>query len=451
MNDSFSLLAKSIRQNKINKSELLNNIKQISESLSQKDNFIKKLIIIQKLIRGHLFRKKYSLLLDEINIKTVIDYLLEKKKKRIHEHSDEIISFFVRKYINKRKKKKSIIYEQYKIHCANLIKARFKGILVRQKIKKQLDKIKNKKNLSEKMNKKYFEFINGDEDMEILYSEKNENGLNKYFESTGNKIYNHYNNINSSKRLSHNFNLNSLRIKPNNLSESLKKNNYESNKNVVGFNLEEKDIENFFSNDIKKYRYSLNEVSNKMPNGINNNREKTKFISDKNVKKRLTREESSYLKKQIIDSDLNNIHNNRKLYSSKNINGYYPNEEIYEKEVNNYYQMEEREIKPLKTKDILNCKNPFGLRDSTYRKSNTFKESPKKIFSSQNTSSNPSKTKLNSSKMINRDEKPLGGNKINYNELFGQDGEIKFEGDPFGGAKQFETNKDKINNIKKIE
>ena len=42
MNDSFSLLAKSIRQNKINKSEILNNIKQISESLSQKDNFIKK-------------------------------------------------------------------------------------------------------------------------------------------------------------------------------------------------------------------------------------------------------------------------------------------------------------------------------------------------------------------------------------------------------------------------
>ena len=75
------------------------------------------------------------MLLDEINIKTVIDYLLEKKKKRIHEQSYEIISFFVRKYINKRKKKKSIIYEQYKIHCANLIKARIKGILVRQKIK----------------------------------------------------------------------------------------------------------------------------------------------------------------------------------------------------------------------------------------------------------------------------------------------------------------------------
>ena len=46
------------------------------------------------------------MLLEEINIKTVIDYLYEKKKKRIHEHSNEIISFFILKYINKRKRKK---------------------------------------------------------------------------------------------------------------------------------------------------------------------------------------------------------------------------------------------------------------------------------------------------------------------------------------------------------
>ena len=108
MNDSFSLLAKSIRQNKINKLELLNNLKQISEAQSQKDNYIKKVIILQKYIRGILFRKKYSLLLDEINIKTVIDYLYEKKKKRIHDHSEEIISFFVKKYINKRKKRQKM-------------------------------------------------------------------------------------------------------------------------------------------------------------------------------------------------------------------------------------------------------------------------------------------------------------------------------------------------------
>ena len=79
MNDSFSLLAKSIRQNKINKNELLNNLKKISEAQSQKEQYFKKILLIQKNIRGHLFRIKYRLLLEEINIKTVIDYLYEKK------------------------------------------------------------------------------------------------------------------------------------------------------------------------------------------------------------------------------------------------------------------------------------------------------------------------------------------------------------------------------------
>ena len=147
MNDSFSLLAKSIRQNKINKEELLNNLKQISEAQYQKDHFIKKVITIQKCFRGYLFRKNYGLLLEEININTVIDYLYEKKKKRIHEHKDEIISFFVLKYINKRKKKKAILVEQYKIHCANLIKARLKGIVIRKKIRKKLEIIRKAKSL----------------------------------------------------------------------------------------------------------------------------------------------------------------------------------------------------------------------------------------------------------------------------------------------------------------
>ena len=451
MNDSFSLLAKSIRQNKINKLELLNNLKQISEAQSQKDNYIKKVIILQKYIRGILFRKKYSLLLDEINIKTVIDYLYEKKKKRIHDHSEEIISFFVKKYINKRKKKKSILYEQYKIHCANLIKARFKGILVRQKIKKNFG-IKNgfqklddeTKNESEKKMKLISDEKNKNGNY-VWNNENDENGQNQYYVSNNKKNNYDYNQINSSKRLNHNYNLNSLKITPNNLSENLQKYDNENNKNIHGFNFEENKLENYYSNsnyNAKKNRYSLNEITNKMQNGINSNRDKNRFVSDKNVKKKFMREESSYLKMQIIDIDLNNIGGNKLFYSSKNINGFNPNGEICDKEINNYNQNEEREIKPLKTKDILNCKNPFGIRGSTYKKSNTLKESPKKIFDTQNFLGN-------SSKIINRDEKPIGGNKINYNELFGQDGEIKFEGDPFGGARQFETNKDKINSIKK--
>ena len=491
MNDSFSLFAKSIRQNKINKNELINNLKVISEAQSQRDKYIKKVIMIQKFIRGHIFRIKYRLLLDEININTIIDYLYEKKKIRIHQHSDEIISFFVSKYINKRRKKKNILLEQYRIHCANLIKAHLRGIIIRKKVKKELNIIKNAKNLivkhilalrtifilkssaiqnllcdiakikiklrncsddkikelknklnkninlfydtyfyakdncnwgneqkdnffEEKWDKKYFDIINVNKN-----DEKNKNGGNgqRYIDINSNKY-------NSSKRL-RNQDLNSSKIVPKNLSESLKNKKYEDGVNVLEFKIEDK--ENCF-NQNKNKRNSLNEENN----GINTHREKSKFISDKN------------LRMNINNIDLNNI-NNKLFYSNKKINGFVPNEEINPKSMNDYYELEEREIKPLKTKDILNCKNPFGIRDNKYKKSNTFKEIKENIFYQTDTLF----SKRNSAKIINRDEKPIVGNKINYNELFGEDGELKYEGDPFGGAKQYETNKNKINNISK--
>ena len=494
MNDSFSLLAKSIRQNKIDKNKLLNNIKEIKEAQSQKEYYIRKVIFIQKMIRGHLFRIKYGRLLDEINIKTIIDYLYEKKKKRIHKHKDEIISFFVSKYINKHKRKKNnILFEQYKIHCINLIKAYFKGILVRKKVNEKLSIIKKAKKLifkhilslrtililksntiqnllcdiakikyqlkncsnekskelknklskninlfydtyfyakdncnwgnekkdnyfREKWSKKYFDIIYTNKN-----DEKNKNGNDEIFFFEKNKT-NDINIYSSNKRLRYQ-NITNSKILPNNLSESIKnKNIYETKNDIDEFQIETN------QNNKKKYRYSLPESNN----GINTQRDSRKFISDKNFKF------------QIKNMDLNNI-NNKLFYSSKKINGFVPNEEIYPKSMNNYYQLEEREIKPLKTKDILNCKNPFGIREVTYKKSNTLKESNENLFS---------KTenifyKRNSAKIINRDEKPIGGNKINYNELFGQNGELIFEGDPFGGAKQFETKKDKINNISK--
>ena len=84
------------------------------------------------------------------------------------------------------------------------------------------------------------------------------------------------------------------------------------------------------NNNAKKNRYSFNEITNKMQNGINSNRDKNRLESDKNVKKKFMREESSYLKMQIIDIDLNNIGGNKLFYSSKNINGFNPNGEIGE-------------------------------------------------------------------------------------------------------------------------
>ena len=503
MNDSFSLLAKSIRQNKINKEELLNNLKQISEAQYQKDHYIKKVITIQKCFRGYLFRKNYGLLLEEININTVIDYLYEKKKKRIHEHKDEIISFFVLKYLNKRKKKKTILVEQYKIHCANLIKARLKGIVIRKKIRKKLeiirkakslilkhilslrtililkssaiqnllcdiakikfqlkncrnDKIKELRNklnkninlfydtyfyakdncnwgneskdnfFEEKWYKKYFDIIN----MSYKNDERNKNGGNDqlYFLEKNDYMDNSSKIFSTSKR-QRKQNFNSSKIVPKNLSESLKNKKYENKEFTIEFKIEEK--ENIFNpNNKSKYRNSLNMGNNL----INSRKEKSKFFSDKN------------LKMQINNIDLNNINSNM-FHSNKKINGFVPDEEIDQKSTNTYYLMEEREIKPLKTKDILNCKNPFGIREPQYKKSKTFKEVKDNLFYQTDILF----YKRNSAKLINRDEKPIGGNKINYNELFGEDGELKFEGDPFGGAKQFETkkDKDKINNISK--
>ena len=110
MDDSFSLFAKSIRQKKINKNELFNNLKEGNEAQAKKDQYIKKIIKIQKIVRGHLFRIQYNESLDEINTKTIIEYLHDKKKARIHKHNIEIISFFITKYINKVRKKKKKEY-----------------------------------------------------------------------------------------------------------------------------------------------------------------------------------------------------------------------------------------------------------------------------------------------------------------------------------------------------
>ena len=197
----------------------------------------------------------------------------------------------------------------------------------------------------EKWSKKYFDIIYTNKN-----DEKNKNGNDEIFFFEKNKT-NDINIYSSNKRLRYQ-NITNSKILPNNLSESIKnKNIYETKNDIDEFQIETN------QNNKKKYRYSLPESNN----GINTQRDSRKFILDKN------------LKFQIKNMDLNNI-NNKLFYSSKKINGFVPNEEIYPKSMNNYYQLEEREIKPLKTKDILNCKNPFGIREVTYKKSNTLKE-----------------------------------------------------------------------------
>ena len=571
MDDSFSLLAKSIRQQKINKDELLNNLKEITDAQNRKDKYIKNIIKIQKVVRGHLYRIQYRLTLDEINTKTIIDYLYEKKKKRIHNHSKEIISFFIMKYINKMRKtkKKNMLLEQYKIHCSDLIKARFRGILVRKHVKEQLNLVKNakdkifkhilsyrtvlilksntiqnllvdiakiknqiksmnknkdnnkikelknklskninlfydtyyytkencnwviEKKTSGKWNKKYFEIINKKTEKVNNAKKEIKSGDNGYT----NYLLDFYNDSDGDEG---NYNAHEQHINQNYLT-NLQKSNYSStinstqkkefyqnkrygtSKNVSEFKID--DIKNKKEPNKNKNKEKIGgNVDNKNNDNNNDNftdRKKSKFISDKELRYSYIKEENKKLRKEINNIDLNNINNNifnkNKNKNNKNKDIQKEKEEfLFQSSSNIYQQREERPIKPLKINNILNCENPFGLRDNNFKKTNTVKEEkiPYNPYHKRNTmkptipfkekeenkpfneeeyahkkTNSGKKNNYVNNKFLNRDEKPVGGGKIiDYEAMFGEDGEINFDGDPFGGVKQFETNKNKIHN-----
>ena len=554
MNDSFSSFAKSIRQKKINKNELLNDIKEMSKRKSKKEQYIKNIIKIQKIIRGHLYRTKFNKSLDEINTKTVIDYLLEKKKNRIHNHSLDIISFFMMKYVNKIRKNKqnNMLLRQYKIHCINLIKARLKGILVRKHIKekillikksktniikhilafrtklilksstiqnllvdiakikyqlknlnkeKDLSKIKELKNklsksinlfydtyyftkencnwilekkTPEKWSQKYFSIINrkpsNNEEKKKAgtFNQNNEytNYLIEFYKDTDDDIdieseFNHK--VIASYEKTINSSINSTRRKTNNTDEHYKDRKYEIHKDISDFKFEEIKNDNFNSMSQDKKGFNRTDYKNKKYNKTAHHtyRERT----DSKVKMmNYIRED---LKNDISKIDLNNIKNQKIIKNCK------------KSSTNLYYQREERPIKPLGKHDLFNCENPFGLRDSShnnlcqprifrnsmqninnytrYQKRNTidsmYNENNKQSNGSDNIEYEYGYHKINSEQInyknnfLNRDDKPIGGGKrIDYEEIFGGSGEVHFDGDPFGGAKQFETNKSKIHN-----
>ena len=80
-------------------------------------------------------RKKFKILEDKININTIIEYLYEKKVKRIQKHSSQIISYFIYKYIERQRKIKTQLINEFKIHCSDVIKAFIRGVILRKKIK----------------------------------------------------------------------------------------------------------------------------------------------------------------------------------------------------------------------------------------------------------------------------------------------------------------------------
>ena len=80
-----------------------------------------------------------------MKVNTIIEYLNEKKVKRIHKHSSQIISYFIYKYIERQRRIKTQLIEEFKIHCSDVIKAFIRGIILRKKIKNELELIHNSK------------------------------------------------------------------------------------------------------------------------------------------------------------------------------------------------------------------------------------------------------------------------------------------------------------------
>ena len=145
MDDSFSALARKLRSKKLNKEDIENYKKEAIESKIERNRRQKKAIEIQRIVRGYLARKKFKILEDKLNISTIIDYLYEKKLKRIHKHSSQIISYFIYKYIERQRKIKNKLINEFKIHCSDLIKAFIRGVILRKKIKNELDMLRNSK------------------------------------------------------------------------------------------------------------------------------------------------------------------------------------------------------------------------------------------------------------------------------------------------------------------
>ena len=149
MDDSFSRLAKQIRRNKINKCEIKRIKREIIDGKVLKLIKIDMAIKIQKHIRGFIYRKKYKIFLEQNNTEIIINYLYEKKVKRIKYDYKNIICFHVLNYIKFIREEKEKINLK-KIKYIDKIKATMKGILFRKHFKNKISFLGNKKEIIEK-------------------------------------------------------------------------------------------------------------------------------------------------------------------------------------------------------------------------------------------------------------------------------------------------------------
>ena len=464
MNDPLSELARKIRSKKLNKEEIENLKKEAIESKIERNRRIKKAIEIQRIIRGYLARKKFKILEDKININTIIEYLNENKVKRIHKHSSQIISYFIYKYIERQRKIKTQLIEEFKIHCSDVIKAFIRGVILRKKIKNELELIHNSK-------QKIIPYILSFKTRLILKSRTLQNILMdianiKFLLQDENE---------QNQSIQDKQSIKDLKLK-------LRKKYNEFYLIYYQFKMtyEWVDEERTPNPWLQKYQQILNgEDVSFMKKETNDNINKP--IKEKSQRKN---------KKQNYKNKDNNSSNIPEFESENNLDSNY-NEEYENNEMNlnndNYnnnlnnqkiiYKEDERPIKPMKNNNFMNSQNPFGLAENGFPEDHSYninnnnikkksqrtkikrnkmnkndinnneEEKQQQIINQDNYEEN--NNKINSNNNMNKnyssyDERPIGGNKIDYNAMF-DDNNINIEADGFGGANQ-QIN---INNVNK--
>ena len=468
MNDPLSELARKIRSKKLNKEEIENLKKEAIESKIERNRRIKKAIEIQRIIRGYLARKKFKILEDKININTIIEYLYEKKVKRIHKHSSQIISYFIYKYIERQRKIKTQLIQEFKIHCSDVIKGFIRGVILRKKIKKQLEIIHNSK-------QKIIPYIISFKTRLILKSRTIQNILIdianiKFLIQDENE---------QNQSLHDKQTIKDLKLK-------LRKKYNEFYLIYYQFKMtyEWVDEERTLNPWLKKYQQILNgeDVSFMKKEPEENNKQTNEKSQKKSLNENILNKGNNIIINEFneennIDSNYNDEFENNEINMEK-YNSITKNNKIYKED--------ERPIKPMKNNNFMNSQNPFGLSESgfpvdhsynTNNSNNNKKSSPKKKIKRNNINKNAniynnkneeekqiinqdniddnniySKNNINNNYISNNnknyssyDERPIGGNKIDYNAMF-DDGN-NLEQDGFGGANQqinINNNKKKI-------
>ena len=469
MNDPLSELARKIRSKKLNKEEIENLKKEAIESKIERNRRIKKAIEIQRIIRGYLARKKFKILEDKININTIIEYLYEKKVKRIHKHSSQIISYFIYKYIERQRKIKTQLIEEFKIHCSDVIKAFIRGCILRKKIKSQLELMHNSK-------QKIIPYILSFKTRLILKSRTIQNILMdianiKFLLQDENE---------QNQNIQDKQSIKDLKLK-------LRKKYNEFYLIYYQFKMtyEWVDEERTPNPWLKKYQQILNgeDVSFMQKDTNNNNVKQTKEKSQRKNNKEINMKNNNIIPEFESENNIDSNYNEEYENNDMNLNNdNYSNSNIAQNQ-KVFYKEDERPIKPMKNNNFMNSQNPFGLsengfpEDHTYnmnnsnnkRKSQRTKIKRNKINKNENNLNknneeekqqqiiNQDNFEENNNIIINNnfnnnnnknyasyDERPIGGNKIDYNAMF-DDNNINIEADGFGGANQ----QIKINNINK--